>query len=604
MRLLSLALGCLCAAALLALARNGPDFAQYLDWGQAFASGDIFEIQGSVLSPGNVPLTQWAHGTGLVLSLPQVLTGQRFSSSVSAIFAGWVAGLVFWWAMHRLLSRAAGGSVPLTLFGIGAAFLGTHAGFYSHTHGSESIGYALGAVLALSLLPSARWRLSDALAGGAAATLLIGVRPNLAIYVLPATILLGARAIAARRIVDKRTAAIGLGWVILTTTVAILQTVWVNYRMTGELLGSPYLFAGNGFRSIDLANPQFLAVLAHPWHGLVAYHPLYAVGAAALVTLAFSPRPLRERVAWIGLGLLILIQLYVQASWYVWWLGIWTFGQRGMSITAIILVPALVKVIRDLPFASGKRRNLWILLTLGACLWSYLLMLQGETSFHTYAQLTDAQAGLLDWLTSPGTLATHVGGIALTGVIVRRLIQRNQVERAGRLTLWAAGLLLILSLTYLGFRVAVGSSERVVLFGLVALALTAGSFSVLAISQRGANERVDLHHELPGAAGIAAGMVGLFMVTTGLFARLALQTQVRIAADTPPTRVMLCSSRVRWDKVRESYEEYLQVPGFAIQKAGLRAFLNRTGGLECPELALPSSGSLPISGTRQIGGRN
>ncbi len=339
---MSLGLGCLLTAALFAVGRAGPDFDHYLDWSRAFSRGDIFQLRSAILSPNNVPLTQWSHGTGLILALPQALTGQKFGPGPSAIAVGWLAGLVFWWAMGRLLFRAAGGDVPLALFGLGAAFVGTHAGFYSHTYGSESIGYALAGVLALSLFPIGRWRIRESLVGGAAAALLIIVRPNLAIFALPAAAVLAARALGARRPAGQTTAIVAIAWLIGTSLVGFLEVGLVNRWMTGDYLHPPYVYGGDGFHSVELASPQFLAVLLHPWHGLLAYHPVYAIGMAATIYLILLPGPGWERLGWVVLGVLVLAQLYLQASWYVWWLGTGTFGQRGMSITAVLLVPALV----------------------------------------------------------------------------------------------------------------------------------------------------------------------------------------------------------------------------------------------------------------------
>jgi hypothetical protein len=50
---------------------------------------------------------------------------------------------------------------------------------------------------------------------------------------------------------------------------------------------------------------------------------------------------------------------------------------------------------------------------------------------------------------------------------------------------------------------------------------------------------------------------------------------------------MECSSLVMWDEVRASFEEYQFAAGFESQKAALETFLTRSGGADCPELALP-----------------
>jgi len=585
---LSLGLACLFAAALFATARAGPDFGRYLDWSRAFARGDIFELWGPILSPNKVPLTQWFHGTGLIFALPQILTGQSFDPERSALAAGWLAGMVFWWAMYRLLFRAAAGDVPLTIFGMGAAFVGTHAGFYSHTHGSESVGYALAAVLALVLVNGRPWRIREALVGGAAAALLVVVRSNLALIALPATVLLGARAVAARRVAGPRKVSAALGWLIGASAIGLLQVALFNRWMTGDYLQSPYVFGGDGFHSLEFGSPQLLAVLAHPWHGLLPYHPLYAIGMAAVIALVLRPGSRRERVGWLVLGAFVLIQLYIQGSWYVWWLGTGTFGQRGMSITAVLLVPALVTVIGRDPSGGKFGKGLWILLTVVACLWSFLLLLQGETGFSSYVELREAQLQQLAVLTRPASLLPLLGGLILPGGILIWILRRHQPPRSHPLTNWAAGLLSILSFSYLGLKLAGGSQESIGNFGQLGLALafvvflTTWSFGRRFVRRADEPERPDW-----ASTAVGAGLVATFIATTVLFSRLAVRTERWIATDGPPPRAMECSSRVMWDEVRASFEEYQFAAGFESQKTALETFLIRSGGAECPELALP-----------------
>jgi hypothetical protein len=282
------------------------------------------------------------------------------------------------------------------------------------------------------------------------------LRSNLALFALPATMLLGARAVAARRVAGLRNMNLALGWLIGTTVIGLLEVALVDRWMTGNYLQSPYVFGGDGFHSFEFGSPQVLAVLIHPWHGLLSYHPLYAIGMAAVIAMVLLPGPRQARLGWLALGGLVLVQLYLQGSWYVWWLGTGTFGQRGMSITAVLLVPGLVTVIgRD---QSGRRlgRGLWVLLTLFGYLWSYLLLLQGETSFYSVAELTAAQLQQLAMLTRTATLLPLLGRLIIPGCIIVWILRRYRPQRSHPLTNWAAGLLSILSLSYLGLKLAGG----------------------------------------------------------------------------------------------------------------------------------------------------
>ena len=105
--------------------------------------------------------------------------------------------------------------------------------------------------------------------------------------------------------------------------------------MTGSLLGSPYSFGDGAFRSLDFARPELAAVLLHPWHGLLTHHPLYAVGFAALIVLIVRVRSLPERLFWLSCAIVIVLHVYSQAAWYVWWLGKQTFGMRGLGVSAV-----------------------------------------------------------------------------------------------------------------------------------------------------------------------------------------------------------------------------------------------------------------------------
>ena len=80
-------------------------------------------------------------------------------------------------------------------------------------------------------------------------------------------------------------------------------------------------------------------------------------------------------------------------------------------------------------------------------------------------------------------------------------------------------------------------------------------------------------------------LVTTFLGTTALFSLAAVRIERRVQASEPSPRAMQCRSRVLWDEVRESFAEYQSVPGFKKQKAALEAFLTRSGGVECPELA-------------------
>jgi hypothetical protein len=146
---------------LLVASSSGADFGQYIRWAEAALSGDIFALGGPVLSPMGVPNSIWSPGTGLLFALGKGALdhlGRPDDADRGAHVVGWLATLGLWWAMARILHRATDGDRTLVAFGLAIAFLGTHAGYYSIAHSSETFADSLVALLAL------RWwaRLSDA----------------------------------------------------------------------------------------------------------------------------------------------------------------------------------------------------------------------------------------------------------------------------------------------------------------------------------------------------------------------------------------------------------------------------------------------------------
>jgi hypothetical protein len=217
-----------------------------------------------------------------------------------------------------------------------------------------------------------------------------------------------------------------------------------------------------------------------------------------------------------------------------------------------------------------------------------LLLLQGETNFFTYTQLLDAQLQELAVLTRPATLLPLLGGLILPGGIMVWILRRHRPQRPHPLTDWAAGLLSILSLSYLGLKLAGGSQESVAVFGLLGLVLAlVVVLSSWAVGRWFARRGDEIERRVWASTAVGAGVVATLLATSSLFARLAVRTERWIATDYPPPRAMECDSSVLWDEVRESVREYQSVTGFESQKLALETFLLRSGGADCPELALP-----------------
>ena len=571
------------AGLLLLAATGGPDCLRYLDWSRAARTGDIFELNNAALSPVGVPLSQWSHGPGLLFALPRLLPWP-YGHVPAALLGplddfrgiGWIAALLTWWALLRtarhLLPRARTGP----LFIAAAGFFGTHLGFYSSRHASESLTFACLALLTCWTVVPRRWRAPDISLVGVLCGLLVMIRPHLGLYLLPAAGLLYFRLRerplepgAARRVPHALL-------LLLPLALALAQVALVNRWMTGSLLRSPYDFGAGAFASLNWRHPELPAVLLHPWHGLLVYHPFYAVAFALLLVELWRERhrPLGRLYGLLTLS--IVAHLYLQASWYVWWMGIGTFGMRGLGAAAIPLIVVVAHALaRRLEDGRELRRLLWGIVAV--CVWSYLLMCQGMTNFATIGELLRAQ---LDTL-----LRIEVGIPLLFASLLAVPWRRSAVDPSNRPFSAPARLLAALCILHLaGIATALRPELlylriALALGGIVALQrltwLPAGG---QAAPRTGADTDADA-----GDASMSRGfarfalpavMIAVFLVATLLFARLAYRTERRLAA-VESHEPLGIGAGVDLREVEDAFREYQFVPGFQDKKAALEEFLAR-----------------------------
>ncbi len=512
------------AGAVLLLANTffGPDFRHYLEWAAAFRSGDITAISSHVLSPMAVPLSPWSFGPGLIFAAVPAWG----PLDLNALAVGWVLVLAFWAAMYRILAFASRGRRPLILLGLGATFAGTPVGFYSSAIASEALSYPCLAVAILLVIETASWGPVETLALGACCALLVTVRPELGLYAVVPLLVAGRSLIA-------RPTRRGLHLALLTAPLAIAgaEILLRNWWMTGAFLHSPYWYGGGGFESLDFGHPEFAAVLVHPWHGLLTYHPLYALLLAVPVVMAFERRPASEKAVLAGLTVAVLLHVYVYASWYVWWLGLATFGMRGLGIAGVVLVPVLCRFLSE-PRRRGIVRAS-VACVLAASAWSALLMLAGRTEFYTYGQLWLGQLHAARALVPHGIAAVWRLAEGGAAGVVRRLQSRLVPGVVALLLCLAAGLVLDR---------ATRRWQR---------------------SPRG----LSLCMLASGAA------IVIFVACTGLFVRLAVRTDALIAARSIPLQGFRFEGSVPVDEAADSYREYLRVPGFVGKKQALARFV-------------------------------
>lgn len=545
---------------LLATAGEGPDFGHYADWARAALHGDIFDLRGNVLSPLGVPFTIASSGTGLLLAAGKaVLVPLPFS--VAAMATGWLAAVTFWASTLVVLRRLSRGDEWLALYGAGVLFVGTHAGLYSHAYSTEIFADALIALLWALSLTRERWRLVDCATAGALAGLLFLVRPHVVLYAVPALWM----AVVAGRHTSRSARGSGpegpprrrLIAIAIPLGVAVAQYGFVNRWMTGEPWHPPYVYGAVGFSSVDMVRPEIAAVLLHPWHGLLPYHPLYGVAFVAVLFTAWRTR--RDQVWWWMTALAAVVHVWVQGAWYIWWLGGSTFGMRGMAPAALPLVAGLVATVRRDADTNPAHAARWLWMGLIACAWSYPLMLQGNTQFLTWRALLDAQTAAI------ATVALALGA----WICWIRRVRRATTADVFSLARWSAVIVIAAVVAYLSWQFPIGpplatrAAEAVL--GMAALYFVAQVAPTWAASTDGQRRLTPV---------VAWSAVALFAIQAGLFLRLALRTEQYLASGAPPPRSFDYVGASPVDELRVTYAEYLDVPGFAERKAAFHRFLD------------------------------
>jgi hypothetical protein len=544
----------------------GADSERYLHWARAFWTGNVFALESETISTTGVPLSQWSHGPGLIAALAVWPMGRLSLKAMGLLFA-----LGTFVLFARTLLVAARGRAADALVLLAVALTGTHLGFYSVVHSSESLSFLPIAGMTWWICSRRQVRLPDAFALGAFAYLLVITRVQLVIYCGPVavwllwTLLSDPEYGAGRRL----RLVLALALVGLPVVLALLQVGAVNAFMTGSPLASPYSFRGEGFSSFDPRHPELGAILAHPWHGLLAYHPAYAIAFAALVAAAWRAPTWKWRATLWAFVAAMLLHLYLQASWYAWWLGLGSFGMRGLSMWFIPAIPALAPLLR-----TRLRAPLLAALLL-CCVWSFLLLAQ-TVSTAVYSQHYTAGALLRAQLASLWALARGGAPAAAALAVVATLVVDRRAGRQEILTRAAANALLCLYLFYLVdldlHRLAL--LRRHALLHAVWLVPTALLLPRLTAA---------LQRHLDGTAAPFAGrtpraataVLGTLVVVTSLVFGVGLARMRVRGAHASATPAYAYRSTFQVEEIKASYDEYVQVPGFEGRKQALKTFVER-----------------------------
>ena len=377
--------------------RPSSDLGWYVEWEKVLVSGDFLQLESPVLSPRLLPLSEHFPGAGAVFAIPKLFLHTAVTFEGSAYVAGLLSTLAFWICALALFLDFSASSIPLTLFGLAALLLGTHAGQQASAIASENVSVTMLAILIASLALRAprdeqRPSLFRTLAFSCSGALLATIRPNLAVYVAAGGLVVLVRILASEDSARRKALLLAESAAPLVFGVAWLAVH--NIWMTGNWTHSPYMFGDSRFHSLDLRHPLFAAVLFHPYHGLLLFHPLYGVGLAVLlfswIRGRFSGRDDRIFYGVATAGL--VATMWLQASWYGWWMGTDTFGGRAFSTYSILLMPLVVAMLS--PPSSSRTRTFVLSIVVSCACWTFPLLSNPNVSTLTYGDFFATYARL------------------------------------------------------------------------------------------------------------------------------------------------------------------------------------------------------------------
>ncbi|MEM7251135.1 MAG: hypothetical protein AAF493_06925 [Pseudomonadota bacterium] len=592
----------------------GPDFERYFDWTRVFLTGDFFELQSQTQAPTGLPLSQWSPGPGLYFSLPLHLiqpplgdiADARWPAGVGTArwwVLGWgaITALCFWLTLGQALRRVAGGDGWLIALGVVIALTATQVGFYSVEIASETLALFAGALLLKSLSDFyCNQRFSTAAAISFAAALLVLIRPQLIVYAAPALLWAGLFGVAKSSrsqeaypnpspILSKDACALA-AMLSLPLLAAIGVSVYTNYLMTGNVIQSPLSFGDDDYQSLNWMSPNWFGVLFHPWKGALVQHPVYGLGFLALVIASVRAPDRWLRFASLLGAIAIFAHVYVHSAWYGWWLGTRSFGIRGLCVAALVLLPALIWWIRDsLSKNSTTASNFVIIGTIALIIlggiWSTMLSWHGA---HVAMQLTDVVNAFYQALSAPAALP-RLPLTALIAIVVGFWFVRRHVALANStayrphpaVVTAVIGLAVIgldywlirargLHLPY-GLHMTDGSHAHV-LHEVVASVLVLATLMAIAlfVTYRTAPAPDADRNRLAPALAV------VFVASIAVFTRTTLPSP--LANSPPPSQARQWQWHGHFDlpTVRDTYYEYLSIPGFVPEKVALRDFLRRT----------------------------
>lgn len=341
------------------------------------------------------PFVAAVHGALTLARSPQATAMSRpYEWAVGVGTAFWASvGLALLYA--RLRRRLA----PLACAAILAGLIfATPLGFYMYAHGSMSHGVSFFVATALLLAVERAWTALEAPGRGAAAALawcgswsawLMMCRFQDATWVIVTGAALAARAAMAGRrggawgkLLIGMSAYVGAFFALFLLQLAVWKYLYGSW-VSGP---APYLDKSAGAGYFERGPFHLLETLFSGRRGVLAWHPLIAIGLAGLALLARRGDGATQGeaargnegarfLAWVGL-VGFAAQLYLVASWSMWWAGA-SFGNRFFISALPFVALGLGRIAESLDTRRKQASALLILFALIA--WNMGLLLQYAT---------------------------------------------------------------------------------------------------------------------------------------------------------------------------------------------------------------------------------
>jgi hypothetical protein len=400
---------------------EGPDYGRYGEWAEALLRGSAASISSDTVSPSGMPVSHWAHGTGVVLSILHLLYPSFFSPWLSARCVGvalfLISSLSLWGVLDAIELEHRLKLLVYSLF-----LAGTNFGYYFIHLSSQVVTSTVIMSLCWLVLTKKRNNFFSAIAVSVGSCILITSRPQAVLALIP---ILG---VFAWRELQKRNlsqCALFLGVVGIGFSVGLLQVVQVNQWMTGSWFHSPLSFGDETFQSLGL--PSFavaVKILLSYRHGvgILIFTPLLGLAFFASLGLSFRKSLAAEWRLFFGLSCIVNVANLAIISGWFGWSGEESFGARYFIPSALLLFLALPVTLKE----AGERSTAVSVLVLSLFAIPTIVALHGLTVLDLNGARRVFVAGLIALIVGLMALGTW----AVVGVHQRVSLSRRMLAVA------------------------------------------------------------------------------------------------------------------------------------------------------------------------------